>query len=249
MKTSRIRFAPDILRRLGEELNPHPSYGIIELVKNAYDADAKNCVVSLSNVDTTGGTVEVSDDGDGMTIDQIEQGWLVLGHSQKLKKRCTKLGRIPAGSKGLGRLAALRLGRFARLETQPRSNASDAYRLSIDWKMFDDASLIDDVDLEIEHVDRRPKDGHGTTIALDRLRDRVGRVEVKQLARAMLLLADPFGDDKLGFQPRLVAPEFADLEKLVAKRYFDQASFHLVASYDGDPRHARVLSDQAEEIP
>lgn len=243
MKTSRIRFAADILRRLGEELNPHPSFGIIELVKNAFDADAKKCVVTLTDVDTPGGTVEVSDNGDGMTSVQIEQGWLVLGHSQKQKRRKTRLGRIPAGSKGLGRLAALRLGRFATLDTRPRSNAGDAYRLQIDWKLFDEASLIDDVGLDIEQHERSSNLGNGTTIKLDKLRDRVGRVEVKRLARAMLLLADPFGDDKVGFQPKLIAPEFSDLEKLVSKRYFAQASFHLVASYDGNGSSNASLRD------
>jgi hypothetical protein len=38
-----FRFATDILRRLGEELNPNIDQGILELVKNAYDADARTC--------------------------------------------------------------------------------------------------------------------------------------------------------------------------------------------------------------
>ncbi len=248
MKTSRIRFAPDILRRLGEELNPHPSFGIIELVKNSYDADAKKCVVMLTDVDAPGGSVQIADNGDGMTAEQIEHGWLVLGHSEKQKKRRTRLGRIPAGSKGLGRLAALRLGRFATLNTRPRSQPSDAYKLEIDWKLFDTASLIDDVGLDIEHLDREAKAGQGTTVRLDRLRDRIGRVEVKRLARAMLLLADPFGEDKSGFQPKLIAPEFSDLENLVAKRYFDQASFHLSASYDGKGSSLALVRDFRGEV-
>ncbi len=230
MTTARIRFAPDILRRLGEELNPHPAVGIIELVKNAYDADARKCTVTLQDVDQPGGQVEISDDGDGMTVQQIEQGWLVLGQSQKDKSRRTRLGRIPAGSKGLGRLAALRLGRFAHLETRPRSDRASEYELLIDWKLFDNASLIDDVDLAIDVNKRGKGQANGTTIRLDKLRDRIGRLEVKRLARAMLLLADPFGENSEGFQPRLVAPEFLDLEALVERRYFDHASFHVTAT-------------------
>ena len=41
MSRASIRFAPDVLRRLGEELNPNPHRGILELAKNAYDADAR----------------------------------------------------------------------------------------------------------------------------------------------------------------------------------------------------------------
>ncbi len=41
-----FKFSPSILNRLGEELIPNPDQGIIELVKNAYDADATKCTVS-----------------------------------------------------------------------------------------------------------------------------------------------------------------------------------------------------------
>ncbi|QDU41713.1 Nitrogen fixation regulatory protein [Symmachiella dynata] len=248
MTIARIRFAPDILRRLGEELNPHPAVGIIELVKNAYDADARKCTVTLTDVDDAGGQVEISDNGDGMTVEQIKHGWLVLGHSQKEKNHRTRLGRIPAGSKGLGRLAALRLGRFAHLETRPRSRRDAAYELLIDWKLFDTASLIDDVDLAIDVRARKKGTSSGTTIRLDKQRDRIGRLEVKRLARAMLLLADPFGENTEGFQPKLVAPEFSDLEALVKRRYFDHASYHLVARLNKKGLATAQLHDARGEI-
>jgi signal transduction histidine kinase len=245
---TRIRFAPDILRRLGEELNPHPAAGIIELVKNSYDADARHCTVTLEGTDDVGGTIEVVDDGDGMVPKQIENGWLVLGRSQKVKRRRTRLNRIPAGSKGLGRLAALRLGRYAKLETCPRLQ-DELYRLIIDWRLFDSVSLIDDVALEIEELDKPPTRKRGTTVRLDKLRDRIGRLEVKRLARQMLLLADPFGDDREGFQPRLVAPEFSDLEQLVERRYFEHAQYHLVASVGSNGKAlAKVLDFRGAEL-
>ena len=50
-----LRFAPSILARLGEELVPHPDQGIIELAKNAYDADARTCWVTLQEVLQPGG--------------------------------------------------------------------------------------------------------------------------------------------------------------------------------------------------
>lgn len=243
MSKSRIRFAPDILRRLGEELNPHPAAGIIELVKNAYDADARNCVVKLTNVDESGGEITIEDDGDGMTEDQIKEGWLVIGHSQKEKRRSTRLGRIPAGSKGLGRLAALRLGQFAKLETRPRTSKEIVLTVSIDWQRFDQAALIDDVELPIRITKRPVGVKHGTVISLGRLTGRVGRVEVKRLARAMLLLADPFGDSDQGFQPNLISTEFTDLQRLVSQRYFSEASFHLVASINPSGKGQATVQD------
>jgi len=42
-----IQIRTAILRRLGEELNPTMDQGVLELVKNSYDADAISCTVTL----------------------------------------------------------------------------------------------------------------------------------------------------------------------------------------------------------
>jgi signal transduction histidine kinase len=227
----KIRFAPDILRRLGEELNPSMDKGILELVKNAYDADAVNCTINLDNTDETGGMILIVDDGDGMTPDDIETGWLVLGRSKKNQKTRTKLGRIPAGSKGLGRLAALRMGDQVLLATRPRGKKEE-YNLLIDWKEFDEVDLVDDVELNVEKTNLSQVSVSGTTIRIEKVQTRIGRREVKRLARELILLAGPFGDDPTGFKPVLKAPEFRDMEKLVGKRYFDEADYHLIATID-----------------
>lgn len=228
----KIRFATDILRRLGEELNPSVDKGILELVKNAYDADAIHCTIDLENTDEAGGTLLIADDGAGMTPDEIETGWLVLGRSTKDQKKRTTLGRIPAGSKGLGRLAALRMGDRALLTTRPGKKKAAEYNLLIDWRDFDQVDLVDDVELTVEEGRRARDAKHGTEIRIESVRLRIGRREVKRLARELILLAGPFGDDPTGFKPVLKAPEFRDLEKLVGKRYFDQADYHLVATVD-----------------
>ncbi len=227
----KIRFATDILRRLGEELNPSVDKGILELVKNAYDADAIHCTVNFENTDETGGTILVVDDGDGMTPEEIETGWLVLGRSTKNQKARTKLGRIPAGSKGLGRLAALRMGDYALLTTRPRHERAE-YNLLIDWQEFDEVDLVDDVELNVEEGRRACGSKHGTKIRIESVQLPIGRREVKRLARELILLAGPFGDDPTGFKPVLKAPEFRDLENLVSKRYFNEADYHLVATVD-----------------
>ena len=227
----KLRFATDILRRLGEELNPSVDKGILELVKNAYDADAIHCTVNLENTEETGGTLQIEDDGDGMTPGEIETSWLVLGRSTKNQKTKTKLGRIPAGSKGLGRLAALRMGDYTLLSTRPREGKAE-YNLLIDWQQFDEVDLVDDVELNVEEGRQGRGSKHGTEIRIEQVRLRIGRREVKSLARELILLAGPFGDDPTGFKPVLKAPEFRDLENLVDKRYFNEADYHLAATVD-----------------
>ena len=249
MSSVQIRFATDILRRLGEELNPSPDKGIIELVKNAYDADARTCTIELIQTDQPGGSVKVVDDGDGMGPDDIEDGWLVIGRSGKSPNERTRLGRIPAGSKGLGRLSALRMGSATMLTTHPRAEKDSRYDLLIEWKDFEDVEHVDEVLLRIEKSQRSRGIKSGTEIHLKDLKFRIGRLVVKRLARELILLADPFGEDPEGFKPILNAPEFSDLEAVVQKRYFGDAEYHLIADLDVDGRaKASVVDWRGQEL-
>ena len=201
MKKARLRFSTEIIKRLGEELNPSLDKGVLELVKNAYDADATECLVELQNSDKSGGVVVVKDNGDGMTEEDITNGWLVLGRSTKTQQQWTRLGRIPAGSKGLGRLAALRMGKRALMTTWPRREENTEHGLLIDWEEFDTASLVDDVELIVETSRENIGSESGTEIRIEDLRTAFGRMSVKKLARELILLADPFDDDPKGFRP------------------------------------------------
>jgi signal transduction histidine kinase len=238
MSTEHLRFSTEMLRRLGEELNPHPDQGILELVRNAYDADASVCTVELVNAQSPGGSIRVTDDGDGMGESDIREGWLVIGRSSKThQSRTMRKGRFPVGNKGIGRLAALRLGREAILLTRPREQPNTEYRLHVDWERFDSVKLVDQVPLTLAETKRHDGVDSGTTVEINGLRTPLGQTDVKRLARAMILLADPFTDldhhtDANGFRPVLKAREFEDLERLVARRYFDEAKFHLRAESD-----------------
>jgi signal transduction histidine kinase len=238
MSTEHLRFSTEMLRRLGEELNPQPDQGILELVRNAYDADAGVCTVELIDTQTPGGMIRVTDDGDGMGVADIRDGWLVIGRSSKTDLLRTKRkGRLPIGNKGIGRLAALRLGTQSNLTTRPRDEPRTEYRLRLDWSIFDSAKLVDEVPLKVTDA-RRPTDAvPGTIIEIHGLRLPLGQPDVRRLARAMILLADPFSDldprtAANGFRPVLKTREFEDLEKLVARHYFDEAEFRLHAELD-----------------
>lgn len=241
------RFAPDIFSRLGEELIPNPEQGIIELVKNSYDADARTCTVQLKGTDTKGGTVLISDDGIGMDASDISNGWLVLGRSTKASARepTRKSGRLPVGDKGIGRLAALRQGSQAILITRPEKEPGIEYRLTIDWSKFDEVDVVEDVLFNIER--RKTDKVHGTDIIIHNLQIKLGRREVQRLARELVLLADPF-ENRFGFYPRLIAPGFSDLEKRVRDAYFEDAEYHLKARLDGEGRAEAWVLDWKGEV-
>ena len=229
MSTATFRFSTDILQRLGEELITSLDQGIVELVKNSYDADALNCTIEMLGTDKPGGTVVITDDGDGMSAEDIRDGWLVLGRSRKDPGKRTRLDRLPAGSKGLGRLGALRMGSNALLVTQPTDEPGVDYSLNLRWSEFASTDLVEDVELNIERSVSKPHPG--TRIEIGGLRMVTDEREVRRLARELLLLADPFGDPA-GFKLELIAPEFKETEKLVRTAYFDDCEFRLVADLD-----------------
>lgn len=244
-----IKFSTQIIKRLGEELNPSIDQSILELVKNSFDADAKFCTVTLSNITKPGGTIEISDDGDGMSADEIKNGWLVLGQSSKsINKRSRTLKRITAGSKGLGRLAALRMGQVCKVQSTPYNQQKEQFALTIDWEKFDSAKIVEDVDLPISIKEGVNKFKQGTNIVIQKLKQEISERDVKKIARGLILLADPFGDDPDSFKPTLKSSEFKAMEELVSKRYFDDADFHLSALVDKNGKGEALIKDYRGQV-
>ena len=245
MSIATFRFSTDILQRLGEELITSLDQGIVELVKNSYDADARTCIVELLDTESPGGTVVIVDDGDGMSADDIRDGWLVLGRSRKSSGSLTRRKRLPAGSKGLGRLGALRTGEESILVTRPRSEPGLEYSLRIRWADFSTTDVVEDVALDILRSESAFQPG--TQIEISGLRARATTSEVRRLARELLLLSDPFGDPE-GFKPELVAPEFQDLEELVRSAYFDDCEFRMIAQLDERGRAWAEVYDRSGSV-
>lgn len=241
-----FKVSTGILSRLGEELIPYPDQGIMELVKNSYDADASECTVELVDTDAVGGTLKVSDNGVGMDPQAIADGWLVIGRSKKATNQLTRLGRLPVGDKGLGRLAALRQGSHVTLKTRPHNEPGVEYILNIDWEDFSKVGVVEDVSINPQK--RETDASQGTDTIIKRLRFKLGKREVQRLARELLLLADPF-NDKSGFRTRLIAPGFSELEKRVKEAYFQDADYKLLASLDESGlAEARLIDWKGNEV-
>jgi signal transduction histidine kinase len=240
-----FKFSPKILQRLGEELVPNPDQGIIELVKNSYDADATECKVELVNISTTGGSIIISDNGVGMDKNAINEGWLVLGRSKKAKREVTQLGRLPAGNKGLGRLAALQMGSQVLLQTRPKDEPGVEYSLTINWDLFGDADVVEEVPFDIQKSSTDKQ--HGTDIIVSNLKNIFNKRDIQRLARELLLLADPFAS-QAGFSIQLQSSEFSQVEKQVNNAYFSDAEYHLRASINEFGMATASLLDWQEKL-
>ena len=236
-----LKFSPNILKHLGEELVPHLDQSIIEIIKNSYDADATECTVELQNTDIFGGSIIIKDNGTGMTEEDIKNGWLLIGKSRKAKNELTPIyKRIPVGDKGLGRLSALRLGTKVKLTSVSTKNPSLEYTLEIDWDKYDKANAVEDVGLTIKKTSTTKKPG--TEIVISNLRKTILRKEVDSLAKSILLLTGPF-EFKNSFKAKLLAPEFRELEAKVTNAYFNDATYKLTATNDSNGNAEFIVYD------
>lgn len=241
-----FKFSPKILARLGEELNQTFEQSIIELVKNSYDADARKCIIRLSNTLYPDGEIVVEDDGVGMVASQIVNGWLVLGSSSKASATTTKKGRFPAGNKGLGRLAALRMGREVVLSSVSSVKRGYESSLNIDWSDYEAAPTVEDVPISI--AQRRVSKRHGTKVRLVGLHSAVAAAEVRKLARSLVLLSNPFQDKSSGFDVVLHADDYGDVASIVSKKYFEFSDYHLRASLSKDGVAQLSILDWRDEV-
>ncbi len=218
---------------------PNPTDGLLELVKNAYDADASKCTIKITKK-----TVRIEDDGDGMSATDIIEGWLLIGGSRKDGTKPTTKGRLPVGNKGLGRLAALRLGAQVSLTSRPRDQGKE-YKIEIDWRKVDQCEFVEQSQFTI--TETATTKIQGTEIVLEELKQPLPDDEIKRLSRSLVLLSDPF-ENKAGFYPSVRAEGFKELAKLAKQNYLDDADFHLRAALDSEGNTTVAVLDWQDHV-
>lgn len=211
MKQGSLRPKARILRTLGAELISSDKVALVELVKNAYDADASVVCVEFKGPLVVGqGAITVWDDGHAMDEATLESAWLDIGTNIKKQRTRSVKGRRVLGEKGIGRLAASRLGQ--RLELVTRTALSDIeLTLDIDWSEFDnDEMYLDEVQIgwnsgtPIAYSERGPaakifefcfqdgwNRGRGTSICMSGLTKTWDRESILELRTALTRLIRP----------------------------------------------------------
>ena len=141
-----------IFRELGQSLVGRDSTALIELLKNAYDADATNVTVHGQNLkDEALGEIIVIDDGGGMTLSEFTDGFLRI--ASRLKddgpRRSTRFKRRYTGAKGIGRLAAHKLARTLEISSVSWKPGTDGQRMAveakIDWDAIEQYETLDEL--------------------------------------------------------------------------------------------------------
>jgi len=148
-RTGTLQFSVDArhLRQLGRELVADSTTAVAELVKNAYDADATRVSVAFRDATANaGGKLTIEDDGQGMTLADIESRWMRISTPIKEREPRTVLfDRIRAGKKGIGRFAAESLGRRLLLSSTV-AGSPEAVEVEFNWdREYEDGTDLEDI--------------------------------------------------------------------------------------------------------
>lgn len=187
-----------IIQRLGRELVARQDTALSELIKNAYDADATNVEVTF-DLSSQNHSITVSDNGSGMSKSELVDGFLRLASGNKVSSPFSeKFSRRRAGKKGIGRLAANRLGDYLILETRSKSEEC-GWKLTVDWRKFCQGAELNEVPVRIVKYDRAQA---GTTLRVEKLFDQWSDATIKRAFRNIIRLQTPFPVAPVEDQPR-----------------------------------------------
>ncbi|MGO9138764.1 MAG: ATP-binding protein [Syntrophales bacterium] len=201
-----------IMHLLGDQLIRDAGIAVFELVKNAYDADASKCTVTIRDIENNDKTcIIIEDDGVGMTYDTVTNVWLELGtefrNQQKEKEIRTEKGRLPLGEKGIGRFAVHKLGKHIKLIT--RATGADEIIIELNWeKIFSQPKYLSDIPIPVQR--RKPlhfKGGTGTRIEISGIRETWTKGKIRDLSRSITSICSPFesdDDNKYKFRASLI---------------------------------------------
>ena len=130
MPTLPFTIDAELLRELGERLVGKPHIALAELIKNSYDADATEVTIKFA---PNKRSIEVIDNGHGMTPDEFKNFWMRIGTTHKKEKQSRDFGRIMTGSKGVGRLAVQFLANKLTIQTVPKNGNGEWLEAKINW--------------------------------------------------------------------------------------------------------------------
>ena len=104
----------NVLNHLGINLYSNVPAVLSEVVANSWDADATKVDIQIEN-----NKIVITDDGDGMTLKDINDKYLMVGYERRKGKEdaLTPKGRSVMGRKGIGKLSLFSIANIVRVET------------------------------------------------------------------------------------------------------------------------------------
>ncbi len=181
-----------LLQELGERLVASPEVALLELIKNAYDADSPSCEVRLAE---DGDALVIADQGHGMSFEEFKNKWMRIATAGKVEDRVSRIYRRQlTGAKGIGRFAVRYLGDHLTLITVAADrNHGIKTKLTarFNWPQIDQLNDIKSakVDYRLHQVDLDTQTG--TVLEVRKLKTSTEFTSEKALRSNLLRIVTP----------------------------------------------------------
>jgi hypothetical protein len=226
-----FKISPRLIDLFGRELVARAEGALSELVKNAYDSDATRVQLKFKDVKQNGGSVTITDDGEGMNLQELEKKWMLIGTKNKLDEPLTRKKRRKVGEKGIGRLGAHKLSNRTILRTK-KKGTSEWLVLDIDWaKYYTDARSFEEIEHPFRTEPGKPAD-HGTRLELVDLREGFSKDHFERLQAELTLLVPPLPGIR-DFRIEIISEEFPEFRGELQPQVLKSATYHVEARFDG----------------
>ncbi|WP_081063981.1 sensor histidine kinase [Burkholderia cepacia] len=203
---AKLRPRARIVRTIGDQLISGPEAALIELVKNAYDADSPSVHIAIEprrdKSKAQEGRIIVSDRGHGMTATDLVEKWFEPATTDKIERRTSPTGRPMLGAKGVGRFATARLGQYLTLTcaSKLKSGSLEVSRVQIDWSDFERSKYLDEIDIAVQTRKGTPGEPSGVHLDITGLRDAWSKKQLELLVRELRRLISPREAQDSGFK-------------------------------------------------
>lgn len=141
-----FKFSPRLLDHLGISAYNSVRKCLAELVANSYDADAEKVSIQLPDIIDDNALIEIEDNGTGMSPQEIENNFLLIGRNRRKNGERTDKNRLVIGSKGIGKLAGF--GIASKMNIISYKNGTQS-QVSIDRADFEDVTTLNQHQLVI----------------------------------------------------------------------------------------------------
>ena len=248
-----------VAMQLGRESISNSTVAILELVKNAYDADAETVKIRFGNLDKTNPLLVIEDDGNGMNEQQLRDGWLVIGTSNKLLSgQSSRKKRVLTGEKGLGRLGLDRLCEKTVVQSFSEGESS-GLELEINWRKYEEiAAPLEKIRHDLYRIPKFISDpitnlskefSEGTRLILYDLKDVWSKEHWQDLKQELRLLISPFAginDFAIELDSGMKWDEIDG--KVGSAEMLNAAEWRLIAEFDEEKNVSYTMSsDQHQE--
>ncbi|PDZ52501.1 hypothetical protein CON07_04850, partial [Bacillus sp. AFS094611] len=214
-----IQFSPRILSdALGSKIIERDSIAIAEQVKNANDANANKVTIDFSKM-YSDDIIEISDNGEGMTSEEIRSKWFLVATNNK------EHDTDQLGGKGIGRFSFFRLGDEIKVETTKNGITSS---FTLKKEELEKRQTTDNIIINIDQVEVDKNKESGTKISIYNLNS---DIDLNEISLDLENLNEPFTTKNFN----IIYPQsFNPTKYLTLNKAIQYAPFYVSGEVEGD---------------